>query len=207
MWGQGPTMNRKRRTIKYTKKAWSIKSLVPADFLECSYYPFAYYKLPDNSWGAKLKEIKRNWKLPTKEKSAYDNKLEEARKQAFRSSLGVLSDADYDKIKKDETLYNILLSEIYALTYNLTPIEKLFKPQVILSKDFAENLAIKAKAMNVEPYYFMTNLANELPPLYNPKRYDFNLFILGVGWERERREYEEIENKMKSQQNKLRRAS
>lgn len=154
---------------------------------------------------SKKKEIKRDYKLPPKDKIAEDKKINEAVKRAFKISLNIVDDNDYSKLKENKTAHNFLLSEIYTATYNLTPVDKYFNPQKIISKDFAEMLAIKAKAMNIEPYSMYADIKNELPELYNPKRYDFNLFILGVGWEKERQEYEKMDKKTKQEISKFKR--
>ena len=194
-------MNRIRK-IKYGGQKWTIQALVPADFLEVSYWPFAYYKLPESEL-SKNAEIKRDWKLKPKGMVEEEKQLEDSFKLALKLGAGI-NDKNYAQVKKNAEFYNILLSEIYALTYQLTPEEKFFIPQKVISKTFAEFMFAKAKAMNMEPYAFMADLAREKPELYNPKRFDFNIFILGVGWERERREMEKAEAKMKAATKKMR---
>lgn len=179
-----------QKKVKYLKKAWTIKCLAPIDFIEQSFWPFAYYVLPDDHWTKKKKEIKRDWKLKPKNQVDDEARIENAVKHALKCGAGVSDELD-------ELLRVRLLAEIYSLTYQLTNIEKYFASQKTVSRDFAEGLAIKAKALNVEPYSFLADLSKEKPELYNPKRYDFNFFILGVGWEKERREMEKAQANIK----------
>jgi hypothetical protein len=190
-------MKRVQKKIKYAGKVWTVSSLVPADFLSCSHWPFSYYRLEENSRQKSL-EVKRDWKLKPKNISSDEEKLAESVKQAVKIGININFDGEYEKIKSDESVHAVLLSQIYALTYNLSLAEKYFLPFQIISKDFAEALAVKAKTLCVEPYSFLVNLSKEPPELYNPKRYDFNWFILGVGWEKERREMEKAQAEMKS---------
>lgn len=184
------------RKIKYQKKTWTVKTLAPIQFIECSYWPFAHYRTSEDIEPTPEKpEIPRDWKLPPKKKLDDEAKLEAAWRYAYKLSCGVGSDADYEEIKKDRTLHFMLFNEMYALTYELTLIERCFTPQKIISRDFAEGLAIKAKAMNIEPYSLLADLSEEKPELYNPKRYDFNFFILGIGWQKEIRDADEAKAK------------
>lgn len=176
-----------QKKVRYLKKAWTVKCLAPIDFLEQGVWPFSYYVLPDDLLAKKEKTIGRHWKVV----------LENAIKYALSLGAGVNTEID-------EILKTVLLAEIYALTYGLTNIEKYFTPQKTISRNFAEGLAIKAKALNVEPYSFLADLSKEKPELYNPKRYDFNFFVLGVGWEKERREAEVAQAELKSKTNALR---
>lgn len=187
---------RNKRKIKYDNRFWTIHSLDPFDFLECSYWPFAYYHLPKNQTN-KTQEVKRDWKLKPANKIDEEKKLENSIRHALILGAEIKLGGEYDEIKKDEKLHSILLAEIYALTYQLTPIEKLFASQKEISRDFAESLAIKSKVLHVEPYSLIADVSREKPELYNPKRYDFNWFILGVGWDRERREFEKLKVKGK----------
>jgi hypothetical protein len=41
-------------------------------------------------------------------------------------------------------------------------------------------------------------VSRETPELYNPKRYDFNWFILGIGWDKERQDMEKAQAAAKS---------
>lgn len=182
-------MNNQKK-VKYLKKAWTVKSLAPIQFVEESFWPFAYYVLSDDGWTKKKKEIKRDWKLKPKDVIDDEARIENAIKHALKYGAGVNGDLD-------ETLRVLLLAEIYSLTYQLSNIEKYFTPQMTLSRDFVEGLAVKAKALNVEPYSFLADLSKEKPELYNPKRYDFNFFVLGVGWEKERREMEKAQADIK----------
>ena len=188
-------MNTKK--VKYLKKAWSVKCLVPADFLECAYYPFAYYKLPEDDKPKLAHEIKRDWKLPPKRIRDEQIREEEAVKTILKKGLGLVSNKTYNEIKKDKDLSNYLFAEIYCNTYQLSNTEKYLNPQKIINKEFAERIAVQCMTLHLEPYSFMADLSKEKPALYNPKRYDFNIFILGVGWDRMRREQEEMEAKIK----------
>lgn len=196
---------KQQKKIKYLKKTWIAKTLVPNDFLEYSYWPFSYYILKEDTQKKQIKEIKRNWNLPPKEKVQADEKIDGSLFNAFRLGCDVKTLTEYNEIKENKMLYNLLLGEIYSLAYKLTDVEKFFVPQKVISKDFAEGLAIKSKSMNVEPYSFMVDLSKEKPELFNPKRYDFNFFILGVGWERERREMEEATKEAENRLKKVRR--
>jgi|WetSurMetagenome_2_1015567.scaffolds.fasta_scaffold02369_13 hypothetical protein len=192
-------MKRTNRKMTFNKKSWQICALVPADFLECSYWPFSFYRMPEDS--ASQSEVKRDWKLKPKNQTLPEDKLAASVRQALRLGAGVINDIDFEKIKKNEMLYNLLLTEIYAASYELSTVEKYFNPQKIISRDFAEALALKSKALHVEPFSFLTNLVHEKPELHNPRRYDFNWFILGIGWEKERREIEKAQANAKAKYN------
>lgn len=192
----------KARKIKYKKHKLSVAALVPFDLMSCSYWPFAYYLLDEVINKKKAPEIKRDWKLKPKDMIETDTKIADSIKMAIKKSLSI-TDELHDELKQDETTYNILLSEIYAVSYQLTPIEKYFTPQKMINKEFAEGLAAKSKALQIEPYSFIADLSREKPDLFNPKRYDFNYFILGVGWEMERKAQENALKDMEKQQSKI----
>lgn len=191
-------MNRRERVIKCFGQKWKIKSIFPADFLSVSYWPFSYYRLPEIKKRKDIPEVKRDWKKKPKEMEDMEAKLNASIKHAFFFGLSVFFDSKFEEIKKNDQLYNVLLAEIYALSYDLSATDKYFSPFKILSKDFAEALAIKAKFMNVEPYSLIADVSRETPELYNPKRFDFNWLILSAGWECERREREKAEREIRS---------
>jgi len=190
-------MKQPTKRIIFLKKTWTVKALFPVDFIEQSYWPFAYYKLKDEQAYKRSSEVKREWNLKPKDQIDELTKLNNAKKYAIEIGAGIANDDEWLEIEKNKDLFDMLLSQIYALTYGLSALEKYFVPEKVISKDFAELLAIKAKALNVEPYSFMADISKELPELYNPKRYDFNFFILGVGWDRERKEIEKANKKAK----------
>ena len=189
-------MDRIQRKVKYFDRTWTLLSLFPADFLEVSCWPFAYYRLSEVQRKENF-EVKRDWKLKPKNVSSEEEKLESAIKQAIMQGASIANE-DYEAVKADDTLYSLLLAEIYALTYQLDLTEKYFTPTKTISKDFAEALAIKSKAMNCEPYALIADILKEKPELYNPKRYDFNWLVLSAGWERERIEMIKAQNIAKS---------
>lgn len=197
-------MKRIKKKVKYLKKAWVIQSLVPADLIEFHYWPFSFFRAAEVLEKKKLVEPEREWNLKPKEKKADEVKLDNALKQAFKISLNIFFDKEYDEIKKDEMLYNILLAEIYALTYNLTPAQKYYNPTQNISKKYAELIAVKATTLHIEPYAFYADISKELPELQNPKRYDFNNCILSVGWENQRQEIEKQNREYKKQVSKSR---
>ena len=197
-------MDRKTKNIKFNNETWKIQEIFPIDFIDCSYFPFTFYVLKDTQPTFKKKEVKRNWNLKPKEKIEEEENLEKSLDRILE--IGIVSPAvdrngsfnrkSIQDIKKDQNLYSILLSEIYALTYSLSSIDKLMHPQMEFSKDFSEAIYIKSKNLGVEPYSFLADLTMEKPGLYNPKRWNFNFFILSVGWDKERREVEEYNKKM-----------
>ena len=192
-------MNRIEKRVKIKKKTWLIKSLFPADFLSYSFWPFSYYRLPEDLKPTKqYPEVKRDWKIKPKNLITQEEKLNNALRNVYRLGAGIYKDKVYDELKADEFAYQILLAEIYSLSYGLTNQEKLLEPFKVISRDFGETIYMKAKAMYSEPWNLIGDIT-ELPELYNPKRHDFNIFILGLGWDRERREAEELQAKMKSQ--------
>jgi hypothetical protein len=182
-------MNRVQKKIKYLDRTWNLSSIVPADFICLSFWPFSFYRLSEEQV-FKKQEIKRDWKLKPKSAITDEEKLSRSIKHVFKIGLGINSDSEYKEIKKDETLYSILLAEIYAISYQLTSEEKLFIPFEFYSREFCEMLAIKSKALHVEPFSFLKDISKEKPELFNPKRYDFNWLVLSTGWEREQREAE-----------------
>jgi hypothetical protein len=190
-------MQRATKTINYDGRTWRLCGLFPADFFTCSCWPFAYYRLPEDGNPAEQK-IKRDWKLKPKNMRDDEAKLAFAIRRALKVGCGINSERECDEILSKDTLKVFLLAEIYALTYQLNLLQKYFTPFENISREFAEALAIKAKTMNIEPYALLADVSRGTPELYNPKRYDFNWFILGIGWERERREYEKAQVEMKS---------
>jgi len=186
------------RKIKHEGKTWTIKSIAPADFMSLSYWPFSFYRLPDDKAVKKVPEIKREWKLKPTPMLSLEDKLEASVKHALTIGLSLKSDTEYNEIKENKILHDSALFEIYALTYELTAIEKYFSPFKFINRDFAEGLASKSKALRVEPFSFLKDVSREIPELYNPKRYDFNWFILGIGWDKERREIEKAQADAKS---------
>lgn len=186
-------MFQKNRAILFEGRRWHARPVYPADFFSCAFWPFAFYRLLEDEKSEKGEEIKREWKIKPKNLVDDEAKLEAALKNVFKAGLGIKFDHEYDKIKENNLLHSVLLSEIYALSYNLTLEEKLFTPTQSISREFAEVLAIKAKALQCEPYALLKDLSKERPELYNPRRYDFNIFILAAGWDRERREIEKAQ--------------
>lgn len=191
-------MKRIQRKIKFEKKTWTISAIAPADFLELSYWPFTFYRLSEEQKVKAQPEVKRDWKLKPQPMISLEDKLEASTKHALKLGLNLKSDAEYNEINVNEPLKNLLLFEIYALTYELSAIEKYFTPFKFISRDFAEGLAVKSKALGVEPYSFLNDVTRETPELYNPKRYDFNWFVLGIGWDKERREIEKAQAEAKA---------
>lgn len=191
----------KTRKIKYKKNKLSVMSLTPSDFMSCSYWPFAYYYTDEDKKKAKFDQPERDWKLKPKKDLTIEEKLDESIKFAFKISLNI-TDELYDDIKKDTMVYNFIFNEIFASTYKLNNIEKFFSPQKYINLDFAEGIAVKSKAMSKEPYSFIADLSKEKPELYNPRRYDFNYFILGVLWNMEARENEKAQKEADKQAKK-----
>ncbi len=187
-------MERRTRKIRIASQVYTLHSLFPADFLPVKFWPFSYYRLPED---LKPKPAGPNydWKIKPKKMIDTEDAIKTSIRRAFEISAGLLFDK-CDRALESETVKNILLTEIYALTYGLDSVRKLMMPFEMLYREQAEMIYIKAKAYNAEPFAQMADLVAEPPELYNPRRYDFNLFILGCGWERERREAEKIKAEM-----------
>ena len=184
-------INRKTEKIKINKKIWRIQGLLPIDFVGHNFFPFSYFIFKDRK---SPKTIKRDWKLKTKKVREEDAVKENIIKIGVVSPRNVTVDPE-----KDELTYNILLGSIYALTYDLTLIEKYFTPQKEIHREFAENIYFLSQKMNTEPYALYTDISKELPSLHNPERWDFNLFVIQAGLEREQMEYDEAINKAKAE--------
>jgi hypothetical protein len=193
-------MQRTTRKIKYNGKTLNLCGLFPADFFECAYWPFSFYKLPEDN-KVKSTEIKRDWKIKPESMIEEEEKLAASIRRAFKVGCNLQFDNEYENIKENENLHTYLLSEIYTLTYKLNTIEKYLSPVEIISREFAESIAIKSKAMNIEPFSLLFDLSHESPALYNPKRWDFNWLVLGCGWERERKEIEKAQREIQSRMN------
>lgn len=187
------------KKIKYGRKVLHIHKISPFDFMTKTFWPFSYYVLiEDKLKKDKSFEIKREWKLKPKEMDSDEKKINDAVVYAFELSAGI-NKAEHDTLKNDnKVFYNYILGEIYAQAYDLDSAQKLINPQIEISREFAEALAIKCKFLNIEPYSLIANINQEKPELYNPKRYDFNWIILSTGWDKERREQEKLNAKMKS---------
>ena len=190
-------MNRAKRKLKYFGRVFIIKALVPFEFIDKAFWPFSYYRINRDSITTPKPEIKRDWKLKPKNVVEDEVRLAESIKQAVIIGANIKA-SEYAAIKENKNLHTYLLAEIYSLTYNLTLTEEYFCPIKEISREFGEALAIKAKAMSVEPYSLVTDVSRETPELYNPKRFDFNWTILAAGWEKERREYDKAMAEMKS---------
>jgi len=183
-------INRKTKKIKINKKVWHIKGLLPIDFIGYKYFPFSYFIFPKKCTPI---TIKRDWKLKTKKMREEDEVKAQILKIGLISPKNIIIDPE-----KDEFLYNTLINEIYALTFNLTLIEKYYNPQKEINIEFAENIYFLSQKMNCEPYSLYADIKNELPSLYNCKRWDFNLLIIQAGIEREQMEIEEQMRKAKA---------
>jgi hypothetical protein len=189
-------MMRKKRTVLFASRLWSLQSLFPADFLTEKFWPFAFYRLPEDVKPVNH-EPKRDWKLKPTNMTEHETAL----KSAIKRALGIganLKSGEFGQIEGNEELKMLLLSEIYALSYDLTPAQKLICPYETINRDQAEMIYFKAKMYTCEPFALIANLQDESPELYNSRRYDFNLFVLGCGWDRERREIEKAQQEMKA---------
>lgn len=195
-------MKRKTRTIKYKGSRWTVKGLIPRDFIEFNCFPLAYFSFPESP--KQKNEVKRDWK--TKSKKQKNEEAARARILTVGIVKPVVSQNgfgglfDVRNIEADEMLYGVLLGEVYALTFELTNQERLFAPQKKINREFAENLYFVCKLLQQEPFSLYQDVANELPALQNPKRWDFNQFILAAGLERERAEQEKAMADIKTKQ-------
>jgi hypothetical protein len=190
-------MERRARKVKIASRKWTLRGLFPADFLALRLWPFAHYRLIEDMKKDDGHFLDRDWKLKPKNKLDEEVALEEGIKRALVVGAS-LKHGQYAEIKADEQLHSILLAEIYAMTYGLSPADKVFNPFKLIDRHFAETIFAKSKALCLEPYAFMADVAHEAPELYNPRRWDFNLFILGVGWDQERRAMEKAQAEMRS---------
>jgi len=193
-------VERKQKKAKYFGRTWNVSAIFPADFLNSYFWPFSYYQYPPKKKSKDKKEmpeIRREWNYKPKEIIDTEAKIAASIKHAFIISLGLYKPFAYEKLQENKVLYDVLMAEIYGLTYDLNVAEKNFAPVCNINKDFAESIAIKAKTLGVEPYSFLKDLSTEKPELYNPKRWDFNWFILSAGWDRERIEIEKANQRIK----------
>lgn len=188
-------MIRKKRTVLFASRLWSLQSLFPADFLTEKFWPFAFYRLPEDV-KPNIPSQAIDWKLKPKEMTDYEESLKSAIRKALIIGANIKT-GDINAVETNEQIKSVLLAEIYALSYGLTPMQKILLPYETITREQAELMYVKAKAYNCEPYALISDLSGMAPELYNPKRYDFNLFILGCGWDRERREIEKAKAEMK----------
>jgi len=185
-------MKRLTRTIKYQGQKWTLQGLFPIDFVQFDCFPMSYFTFPEPV--KKQIEVKREItyksKSQEKEEHARDRILEIGVVKPIVHREGFGGWYDMRLIRADETLYGLLLSEIYALTFQLTPLERMVAPQKIIGREFAENFYFVSKLLKQEPYAMYSKACKEEPAAWNPKRWDFNQFILAAGLERERVEQE-----------------
>jgi hypothetical protein len=185
---------RKTKAVKILGKKRLAQGLIPADFMAHACFPMSYYITAE---AAKTKKtIKRDWKLKPKHQS--DEEL--ARDNILVLGIKGLTASELTNIKENNFLFNYLLSVIYVLTFKLNTFEIVFAPQKKIAREFAENLYMVSKLLNQEPYSLYTDIKKERPALQNPKRWDFNNFILAIGLERERYEQEKAMTKVKARQ-------
>jgi hypothetical protein len=189
-------MKRKTGKLIIAKQFYELQSLFPFDFLTEKFWPFAYYRLPENI-ETKNNQLRINWNLKPQKDLDFESDMAAAIKHALEIGANLKFD-EYSKIEKDEKTKTILLSAIYSLTYDLTTAQKYLCPFENIRRDQAEMIYFKSKFYNCEPYALLGDIQTESPELYNPKRYDFNIFILGCGWDRERREIETAQREAKA---------
>lgn len=183
-------INRKTSKIKFNKKTYHLQGILPIDFINCKSFPFSYFIFSNQKAPVR---VKRQQKLKTKKMIEEDKIKQGILKIGIISPPNIIIDEE-----KDNTLYNLLIGEIYSLTFDLSLTEKYFMPQKEVHREFAENIYFLSQKMNIEPYALYADIKNELPSLYNPKRWDFNLLTISAGLEREQVEHEEQIKKIKT---------
>lgn len=203
-------MQRKTKNVKIGARIFKLQSLFPADFLGDKFWPFAFFRTPED-----VKQTppapEYDWKLKPKSMLDFEADMQTVTQRAIEIG-GSLRFGERFEIAKEEsfskdvftTKKSVLLSEIYALTYGLDTAQKLLAPFMFVRREWAEMIYFKAKFYACEPFDLIADCKKELPELYNPRRYDFNLFVLGCGWEKERREMEKAQAEMRSKTSMLR---
>lgn len=201
-------MEFKRRTkkIKINGTVWTLRQIVPADFLNCTNWPFSFYKFEGETDEIDI-EAERYRKNPKAIKPE-DLKEREARQEellfqiffkavvsptVYRSGFGSFGKhLDFEDLKKNEPLHKELLAQIFALAYNIGP-RDVAKYPIYLNRMNAEMIYFRASEMGVEPYSLLADTSKEFPELYNALRHDFNLIIAAAGKKKLRKLQEEAE--------------
>lgn len=203
-------MEFKRRTkkIKIKGTVWTLRQIVPADFLNCTNWPFSFYKFEGESDEIDI-EAERYRKNPTaikhKDLKAREENREEltfqiffkavVRPSIYRTGFGSFGKhLDFEDLKKNESLYKEMLGQIFALAYGIGP-RDVAKYPIYLNRANAEMLYFRAHEMGVEPYSLLVDVSQELPELYNALRHDFNLIVAAAGKKKMRKMQEEAEEK------------
>lgn len=176
--------NRKMLKISAAGTSWKIKQLVPADFLNCDGWPFSVFRIE----GFETEQDRLKKMFPSKS-GLRDKRLitaEEREKeliyQLFFKALspyvpreGLGGKYEYGKILADNELHKLLLTKIFELAYD-GAFEDSTPRNIIIKKIFADQILYASQKANCEPWEFYGQ-KNDLPALYNPIRWDFNLSI------------------------------
>lgn len=203
-------MEFKRRTkkIKINGTVWTLRQIVPADFLNCTNWPFSFYKFEGEGDEIDI-EADRYRKNPKAIKPK-DLKEREARQEELTFQIffkGVVSPTiyragfgsfgkhlDFDDLKSNQPLYKELLAQIFALAYNIGP-RDVTKYPIYLHRTNAEMIYFHAHGRAAEPYSILADTTKELPEMFNALRHDFNLIIAAAGTKKMKKLQEEAEEK------------
>jgi hypothetical protein len=169
---------------------WHLRSLVPADFLNCEGWPSSMVIIEGRE--TEISKLKKQFSGPGfKDKRIEDDEKAQAELAFQLIYKGVVKPTvtrlggvgkSYRDIKKNTLLHEQLLNEIVILSYGIDQKKDFGKWPLRINKTFAQTLAFESKAMNIEPYVLFKG-EDGIPSMYNPLRWDFNLNILSYGAE------------------------
>jgi hypothetical protein len=192
---------RRCKTITAAGIKWHIRSLVPADFLNCECWPFSMVMIEDaETETGKLRKQFSGPGLKDKRIIEEDLKIKELEfqilfKGVLKPSIARIGKKKkhYEIIKAKPKVQDTLVNEIMLLSYGLDKRKDFGKFPIIIKKAFAQTIIFISKQSGTEPWLLYSG--GGLASLYNPLRWDFNVTI---GSYAAQLESEQVENAMKS---------
>ena len=176
---------RRTEKIKIGEQIFKLQSLVPADFLSSDGWPFQFFTITGEKPANQRKWIedggpKPKWLLE-----------QEARVKKIMDQGVIdpkLTDEDLDALHANESVRNLLVGAIFAISYGLDL--NASEPRE-LSRAHLEEIGIKARMLSRDPWEIVYG-DDYLPEGLNPKRHDFNNMVLMVGFERDKKLAEQM---------------
>lgn len=196
---------RKRKVVESAGIKWHLKALVPADFINCECWPFSMVRIEGReSETDKLRKQFSGPGLKDKRIEEEDKRIAELIFQAFFKAIekphimraGLGGKFDYGKIKEDSTLHNRLLNEIVALSYGIDRLSVFSEYPIVFRREFADWILALSKNQQIEPWA-LYGRADDIPAMFNPLRWDFNLLFASYGAEKEQAAMDDLMKKIK----------
>lgn len=176
---------RRHRTFFSAGTKWQVRSLVPADFFNCSAWPFCLFSI--DGLETEMDKLRKRFSG----KGLKDKRLAEAERETeeleFQTIFkGVVSPVvsrpgigvgyNFSRIKANPKLLGRLLAEIVRLSYGVSGYQV---SPVVISKEFARMILFSSRASGMEPWALYSGSGPAA--LFNPARWDFNLMIQAYG--------------------------